>query len=384
MLESAFSQGSFCVMNRRPLVILGLGSVGRALVRQIIRNRPLHATAYDLCLDIQAVSDSSGFVATTGDALSDTALAAILTAKEAGAALATLDRGQVAAQAEAVVEAQGDRGTIFADCSAAEATTPALLQAVEGGSCIVLANKKPLTQSQAVYDRLTHTPGSVRRVSGSRWEATVGSGLPVIATLQRLCSSGDPVKAIAGAFSGTLGYVMTGLQAGQAFSTVVREAHASGYTEPDPRDDLSGLDVARKALILARGAGYRLELTDVSVTGLYPAALAELAVADFMDALPQLDAEMARQCAEARAQDGCLRYVAEVAAGTLSVGPRIVPLDSPLGQLSGTDNLVQFTSQWYAPLPLVIQGRGAGVEATAAGVLSDIVELALAHCTPCC
>lgn len=372
------------VMNRLPIVVLGLGSVGRSLVRQIIQNRPLHASAYDLCLDIQAVSDSSGHIAPAGDVLSDAELAAILMAKEAGTALAAQDRGHAATSAEAIVEAQGGCCTIFADCSAADETADALVQAVAGDSCIVLANKKPLTQGQAIYDRLTRTPEGVRRMSCSRWEATVGAGLPIIATLQRLCSSGDQVESIAGSFSGTLGYVMTGLQAGQPFSEVVREAHARGYTEPDPRDDLSGLDVARKALILARGSGYRLELADVAVTGLYPDDLAALSVADFMDALPQLDAEMARTCAQAQAQDSCLRYVASVSEGALSVGPRMVPLDSPLGQLSGTDNLVQFTSQWYTPLPLVIQGRGAGVEATAAGVLSDIVELALAHCAKCC
>jgi len=367
-------------MNRLPVVVLGLGNVGRSLVRQIIRNRPLHASAYGLHLDIQAVSDSSGYVAAAGDALPDSELAAVVAAKEAGAALAVQDRGHADVDAGAVIEAQGDRCTVFADCSAADETSDALMRAVERGSCIALANKKPLTQSQAIYDRLTHTSEGTRRMSCTRWEATVGAGLPIIATLQRLCSSGDPVKSIAGSFSGTLGYVMTGLQAGQPFSAVVREAHARGYTEPDPRDDLSGSDVARKALILARGAGYRLELADVAITSLYPDDFAELSVADFLDALPQLDAEMTRQCAQARAQDGCLRYVASISEGTLAVGPRIVPLDSPLGRLAGTDNLVQFTSQWYAPLPLVIQGRGAGVEATAAGMLSDIVELAVANC----
>ncbi len=371
-------------MNRLPLVVLGLGGVGRSLVRQIVRNRSWHASTYGLCLDIQAVSDSSGYVGTADTVLTDTELAGILAAKEGGTALAALDGGHETTRPQTVVEAQGNRCTLYADCSAADETADALLQAVEGGSCIALANKKPLTQSQEIYDRLTHTPEGRRRMSCSRWEATVGSGLPIIATLQRLCSSGDPVTSLAGAFSGTLGYVMAGLQAGQPFSAVVREAHAQGYTEPDPRDDLSGLDVARKALILARGVGYRVELADVVVTSLYPDAWTDLSVADFMDALPQRDAEMAQLCADARSQDSCLRYVASVTGGSLAVGPQVVPLDSPLGHLSGTDNLVQFTSQWYAPLPLVIQGRGAGVEATAAGVLSDIVEMAWIHCAPRC
>ncbi len=371
-------------MQRLPIVLLGLGSVGRSLIRQIVQNRLLHATAYDLSLDVQAVSDSSGYLIPADEAFSDKELTEVLLAKETGQSLAIQDRGTSCQEALVIVASRDNRCTVFADCSASDATTEALAAAVERGSCIVLANKKPLTQNQATYDRLTHTPEGVWRWTSSRWEATVGSGLPIIATLQRLCCSGDEVHSIAGALSGTLGYVMTGLQTGKLFSEIVAEAYAKGYTEPDPRDDLSGLDVARKALILARGAGYRLELTDVSVTGLYPDEMADLTVPEFMATLPQLDAEMARKCADALSQDSCLRYVASIADGTLAVGPQTVPLTSPLGQLSGTDNLVQFTTRWYSPLPLVIQGRGAGVEATAAGVLSDIVELALANCAKCC
>ena len=371
-------------MQRLPIVILGLGSVGRSLVRQIVQNRPLHSVTYGLRLDVQAVSDSNGFLTPADAAFSDRELTEILLAKEAGQSLAMQDRGIMGHEGLAIVVAQDNRCTVFADCSAADATTEALVAAVERGSCVALANKKPLTQNQATYDRLTHTSEGVRRWTSSRWEATVGSGLPIIATLQRLRCSGDKVHSIAGALSGTLGFVMTGLQAGRLFSEIVAEAFAKGYTEPDPRDDLSGLDVARKALILARGAGHRLELTDVSVTELFPDDMAGLTVPEFMAALPQLDAEMAQRCADALSQESCLRYVASVADGTLTVGPQTVPLNSPLGQLSGTDNLVQFTTQWYSPLPLVIQGRGAGVEATAAGVLSDIVELALANCAICC
>ena len=371
-------------MNRLPLVILGLGNVGRALVRQVIECRPLHTLTYGLSLDIQAVSDSSGYVTANSDAFSDSELAHILAAKESGTALVKLECGQVAPNAQTAVRAQSGCCTVYADCSATDETTNALLLAVESGSCIALANKKPLTQGQDIYDRLTHTSEGIWAYCQSRWESTVGSGLPINATLQRLISSGDFVESIEGAFSGTLGYVMTGLQAGQHFSEVVAEAHDRGFTEPDPRDDLSGLDVARKALILARGTGRRLDLADVKVKALYPEGMSGLSVADFMAELPQLDAEMAGRSADALAQDSCLRYVASVEKGVVSVGPQAVPISSPLGQLSGTDNLVQFNTKWYSPLPLVIQGRGAGVEATAAGLLSDIVELAMVNCATCC
>jgi homoserine dehydrogenase len=198
----------------------------------------------------------------------------------------------------------------------------------------------------------------------------------VIATLNRLVAAGDTVQRIAGTFSGTLGYVMTGLQAGRAFSEVVHEAHARGYTEPDPRDDLGGVDVARKALILARGLGWHMELADVQVRGLYPPEMDRLTVAEFMAALSQLDADFRDRVESAAAESKVLRYAATLEDGRCRVGPTVVTADSPLGRLAGTDNLVEFTTRWYNPAPLVIQGRGAGVDATASGVLSDVIELA--------
>ncbi len=145
---------------------------------------------------------------------------------------------------------------------------------------------------------------------------------------------GDEVQRIAGTFSGTLGYVMTGLQAGRPFSEIVREAHGLGYTEPDPRDDLGGVDVARKALILARGLGWRLDLDDVAVQGLYPAELDSLSVSEFMAALPQLDEGFAARVAEAQAQGKVLRYAALVENGVCTVGPTTVSEASPLGRLT--------------------------------------------------
>jgi homoserine dehydrogenase len=140
------------------------------------------------------------------------------------------------------------------------------------------------------------------------------------------------------------------------------------------------VDVARKALILARGLGWRLNLEDVEVQGLYPADMDGLTVAEFMDALPRLDEEFQMRVAEAQSAGKVLRFAAQVEAqgdtGVCRVGPTLVSAASPLGRLSGTDNLVEFTTRWYNPNPLVVQGRGAGTDATAAGVLSDIVELA--------
>ena len=163
---------------------------------------------------------------------------------------------------------------------------------------------------------------------------------------------------------------------GRPFSEIVLEAKQLGYTEPDPRDDLGGVDVARKALILARGLGWRLEMADVDVTPLYPPELAELSVPDFLAALPGLDAGFKAKADAAAAAGEALRYAANVEDGKLTVGLASVALASPLGSLSGTDNLVEYYTRWYDPSPLVVRGAGAGAGTTAAGVLADMLELA--------
>ena len=376
-------------MREVPLILFGMGGVGRSLVCQIIATRALHAERFGLTLNVLAVCDRNGAAIELGHGIDDDNLEDLVELKLAGSGLAEhalggLDHGDLSA----IVEATGRPGAIVVDLTATEGTIPALLYAVEQDYRIVLANKKPLTMTQEVYNRLTRAgvtedngqsayDGPVSRPVGARWETTVGAGLPVITTQQRLIASGDSVHRIAGTFSGTLGYVMTGLQAGRKLSEIVLEAHSQGYTEPDPRDDLGGIDVARKALILARGLGWEMEMGDVEVTGLYPPAMDELSIDDFLEALPSLDDAFQQQVAEATATGSVLRYAAEVEDGKCSVGPAVVAAESPLGRLTGTDNLVEFHSHWYAPSPLVIQGRGAGVDATAAGVLSDIIDLAL-------
>lgn len=372
-------------MRDLPIILFGVGGVGRSLLRQIVELRTFHALQYGLRLEVVAVCDSDGAVIEPNGGLEDEVLEEIIAAKADGKRLSQHPAGGIQNDLSGIVDIAGRSGSVVVDCTATDATVPALLYAREQQYKIVLANKKPLTINQEVYDRLTSAGGTnrgdgqgapVRQLSQTRWETTVGAALPVIATLNRLVSSGDEVKRITGTFSGTLGYVMTGLQEGKPFSTIVREAHRLGYTEPDPRDDLGGVDVARKALILARGIGWQMNLDDVEVQGLYPANMDGLSVAEFMDALPQLDEQFQLRVAEAEAAGKVLRFAAQVEDGICRVGPTLVERSSPLGQLSGTDNLVEFTTRWYNPNPLVVQGRGAGTDATASGVLSDMIELA--------
>ncbi len=353
----------------KPLILFGLGGVGRALMQQIGEQRSLHREKYDLRIRYLALCDSSGAILEPQDGFTDELLAEILQHKEEGGALASHALGKPYDSPDAVVDAVGEPGTVVVDCTASDETVDALLGALELGYQVVLANKKPLTVVQDVYDGISGTLGS------ARWETTVGAGLPVIATLNRLVASGDEIERIAGSFSGTLGYLMTGLEEGRSYSETVAEAYRLGYTEPDPRDDLGGVDVARKALILARGIGWRMDMEQVEITGLYPERMAGLSVEDFLTELPSLDEQYRAQVEGAAAEGKVLRYAATLSEGACSVGPTAVAKESPLGRLTGTDNLVELYSRWYSPNPLVIQGRGAGVEATAAGVLSDIVEL---------
>lgn len=364
-----------------PVILFGVGGVGQSLLRQILEARGMHALEFGLHLSFAAVCDSNGAVIALDGELDDELLQELLTLKESGGRLASHPLGGPLGDAYSIVDIAGRSGALIVDCTASGATLPGLLDALDRGYKIVLANKKPLTVDQDAYDQIVsagrHAQGHAHRHLGrARWEATVGAGLPVNAMLGRLVASGDEVERITGAFSGTLGYVMSGLQEGRAFSQIARDAYAQGYTEPDPREDLNGLDVARKALILARGLGWRLDLADVDVQGLYPASMDALSVEEFLAELPALDEDFRARVDDAAACGHVLRFAATVADGRCSAGPVTVPVQSPLGRLSGTDNLVEFTTRWYNPNPLVIQGRGAGVDATAAGVLSDMIELA--------
>lgn len=370
-----------------PFVLIGAGGVGSALLEAIVGARTLHKDRYGLEFSAVAVCDSSAEV-NASDGLSDEAIAALIAHKAAGNKLATqagaLPRGEEQS-APAFLEAIVDKyaavhpDAIVVDCTATDATVPALLKAASSVRA-VSANKKPFAGSMDTFSKLALSPTSPARV---RYEATVGAGLPVLAALSRVVSAHDRVTLIAGSFSGTLGYVMSGLQAGEPFSAVVSKAKELGYTEPDPRDDLGGVDVARKALILARTLGMKLEMDNVSVEPLYPSALAELSVPDFMGALPTLDASFAEKVAAAAKEGKVLRYAASVqppaadgSGGSLTVGLLAVDASSPLGTLSGSDNLVEVYTSWYATTPLVLRGAGAGTGTTAAGVLSDMIELA--------
>jgi aspartokinase/homoserine dehydrogenase 1 len=256
----------------------------------------------------------------------------------------------------------------------ADDTADVLEQALTHGMDLVLANKRPLADRQEVSNALWQTA----RARGRRilHEATVGAGLPIIDTYHKLVESGDRVYRIEGLLSGTLGYVLSQVSDGIPFSKAVRTAMAKGYTEPDPRDDLSGMDVARKALILARLLGYRGELSQSGVESLVPDWGRTLSRESFLDRLPELDSYWKSRVDAASVENSVLRYVASVTADEVAVGVQAVSATSALASIKGSDNQLVFITERYNTNPLVITGPGAGAEVTAAGVLNDILRLA--------
>lgn len=215
--------------------------------------------------------------------------------------------------------------------------------------------------------------------NGARYgdAATVGAGLPVLSTLRRLRGCGDALLTLEGVFSGSLSYLFNQYDGSQPFSALLREARKLGYTEPDPRSDLSGEDVARKLLIIARNAGFALGTDEVEVESLVPEALRDVDTETFLSRLEELDAPLAARHAEAKARGGVLRFLARLnQRGRARVGLVEVPATHPAARLYGTDNQFALTTTRYHSQPLVIQGPGAGPEVTAQALLGDVLALA--------
>uniref|UniRef100_A0A7S3UDD7 Homoserine dehydrogenase n=1 Tax=Picocystis salinarum TaxID=88271 RepID=A0A7S3UDD7_9CHLO len=362
------------------LVVLGCGTVGRALI-QLVKRSP-RADVYALCDSKYMAMAPEGAYAMDEEALSVISDAkknrkSFVEAKDVvgdqGFRLDTVENGmRKLMQSMSMERSAGGSGFVVADCTATKETSHVLLDALQSGAGIALANKIPVAGDQSLYDALMRYDARVR------CESTVLAGTPAVAALRRIVMAEDQVKCLAGAFSGTLGYVCDGLERGLMLSQVVKGAMQAGYTEPDPRDDLGGMDVARKALILARHMRWKIELTDVEVESLFPDHMAQdkMGVEEFVAGMSEMDEGMRKKAAEADAAGKVLRYVATVEGNCCRVGLQAVPKESPLGRLKGTDNLLEIHSEFYDPEPLVIQGRGAGPEITAAGVLADAVEIA--------
>ncbi len=346
------------------LAVLGVGQVGRALLEQLRAAQQRLRTQLGLDLRIRAIADSRQMWLDDGDALPADWPARL----QAGRAL-DLDALRAHLQPGHLPHA------LLLDCTASEALADRYADWLAAGIHIVTPSKRALGGARARWQAIR--AAAAGGAAQLRYEASVGAGLPVILTLRELLDTGDTLTAIEGVLSGTLSWLFNRFDGTQPFSTLLRAAHAQGYTEPDVRDDLGGLDVARKLVILAREAGVALDLADVQVESLLPADLQALPHAEFLARCDALDAPLAARHASAAAQGHVLRYLAHLdAEGRARVGLVELPRSHAAAHLRGTDNLVQFRTRRYCDNPLVVQGPGAGPEVTAAGVFADILRLA--------
>ncbi len=361
--------GAVTHSERTDVVLLGFGQIGRVLAAMIAKLRRAAAQ-----VKIVGVIDRSGFVF-DARGLSPRRLSSLAATKNKGVSLARAPGGRRGSADEAVdfMARHALSNPVLVDVTADD-TSGTLKRGLASGMHLVLANKRPLTAHRKLYDELTALAAQHSR--RMLHETTVGAGLPIIDTYYKLVESGDRVSKIEGCPSGTLGYLFGELGRGRRFSEALRRAIAKGYPEPDPREDLSGTDVARKALILGRLLGFPGEMGDIEIESLVPAAAKQLEPKEFLQHLEEYDDAWQRRVEEARAKGGVLRYRCTVTPRRIRVGLVVVNAGSSLASLNGTDNQFIFTTRRYKTNPLVITGPGAGPAVTAGGILNDVLKLA--------
>ena len=354
------------------LLVLGKGKVGAPLLDQVREQAGSLASDYDIALRVVGVGDRRG-----------------LAFDEAGLDLAHWRETIAGAQptgpfrmpaAAAVLDRLARLpGAVLVDLTADEALLPIYEEAFRRGIHVVGANKLPLAASQADRDRLS----AARRQAHVHfhYETSVGASLPLLGTLRNLVRTGDRVLSVEGSLSGTAGYLLAEAEKGTPLSLALRWARELGYTEEDPRDDLSGLDSARKAVILARELGMRLDVSDVALEPLLPPdALAASSPGELVEALRRLDRPFAERVQAARSRGRILRYLVhvDVDAGQVRVGPREVDPEHRAARLRDVEAYVAATTVRRSGSPLVVQGSGVGGALTAGGVITDILRVASA------
>ena len=345
--------------------LIGPGTVGRALLSQIEKQHERLIDDFNLDLRVRAIARSKSMM------LGDRRINLATWAEDYDGSAVDLDMDAF----EQHINPDHLPHAVIIDCTADESVAARYAGWLERGIHVITPNKRAFSGPIAVYHKLQKMAdhGS----SHIFYETTVGAALPIVSTLRDLIDTGDEVKSVQGIFSGTLAYLFNVYDGSTPFSEIVRTARDSGYTEPDPRDDLSGMDVARKLTILARELGQSLEIEDFPVQNLVPEALREGSIDEFLDNLSDYDDEIQEQYQEAEAAGKKLRYVGRLdAAGNASVGLESVDAANAFSNINLTDNIVQFETNRYSTNPLVVQGPGAGPEVTAGGVFGDLLRLA--------
>lgn len=334
------------------IFVLGYGKVGKAFLRMLPGVLPA-ATEVGINLKLIGAANSSSLIFDPkGIEVSDN--------------LSSHDKCEKNPGLEEILRrlrAMAPENLIVIDLTAAD-TTNFLKEILKAGSGVVTANKRPLAGALEEFKKIRPY---CNLSPGIRYECTAGGGLPIISTLARLSRSGDEIVDIRGLLSGTLGYIMSEVSRGKPFSECVREAYLLGYTEPDPRDDLSGADVKRKALILSRTLGAELDEEAVLVESLVPEELQDMEVKDFLDGLRMADHKYRRSEPQG--------YVVTVTPEMAKVGIEQLSSGDPLSSLSGPENMVVIRTKKYFSHPLVIRGPGAGAEVTAQGIIGDLLRI---------
>lgn len=346
------------------LVVIGVGTVGSALLGQVATQSE-RLEDHGVAVRLVAIANSRRMViascGVTGDGL------------DPADWRTELDRDGQPMSIDALVALGAEfANPVLVDCTASDAIPSVYPLFMLAGFHIVTPNKRGNTGTMARYLALRNTARDHRR--RYLYETTVGAGLPVIENLQNLLHAGDRLESFSGILSGSLSFLFGRLEDGLSFSEAVREAMARGFTEPDPRDDLGGVDVARKVLILAREAGLSMELSDVALDGLLPPEYGAMGRDEFLSSMPRLDAHIAGLVTRAKAQGKVLRFVGSIHDGKGSVGLAMVGPENPLFSVRGGENALAFTTRYYSPVPLLLRGYGAGAQVTSAGIFADILR----------
>jgi aspartokinase/homoserine dehydrogenase 1 len=344
--------------------LIGPGAVGKVLLQQIAAERDRLLRDFKLDLRVRGLMTSRRMLLS-----------------EAGVPLdawkPALDASSTPADIARLVEhlhVDHLPHTVILDCTADEGVAKHYADWLKAGIHVVTPNKKANSGPLAYYESLK----AARKAGSSSYlyEATVGAGLPVISTLRDLRETGDKIASVEGIFSGTLAYLFNVYDGRKPFSDIVKDAKARGYTEPDPRDDLSGTDFVRKVIILGREMGLKLEMKDVQVESLIPPGLEQGTAEDFLAKLPQFDAAMKARFDAAAARGKVLRYMGRLTAdGKATVGVAELDRTHAFANIALTDNVVRYATERYNTNPLIVQGPGAGPEVTAAGVFADLLRV---------
>ena len=351
------------------IALVGPGTVGSALLEQLRVESPRLHQRYGIDLRVMGITNSREMLLSRDHHPLDLSRwQDALLEEGTDASLGVLTEHLKAAQV-------AHRCVI--DCTASDFLPRFYPRWLEQGIHLVTPNKRLNSGRYAAYAAVKGLQRSHR--AHYMYEGTVGAGLPIIATLKSLLDTGDQIERVEGVFSGTMSYIFNELRPGVPFSEVVSGAKRRGFTEPDPREDLSGMDVTRKVVTVARECGSTAELSDVDTESLVPPALrgADISVQTFMEQLSKFDGDIDARVREADAAGEVLRYVGsfDAESGVCQAHLRRYPKSHPFANLTGTENIISFTTMRYANPPLIIRGPGAGPAVTAAGVFADIVTL---------